>query len=110
MIKRYLDCNRNGTKTNQSLDSRACLACTCQLKVRNRCKDFKEMTKSQVKDDVRWLRANGYAPHVFAARIKGLKGGVDVKMQSMRQKHDRPRDESKAETATLGVRGAVLTV
>lgn len=109
----YMNCKRNGNK--QFLDSRACLACACQLSIRRQCKAFKNLSNEQVQQDVVWLQSYGYVPHNFTIRLKKLdmeetNEVAHEQMQGMRQHHDTKRNESKTITPANQVRGSVLTV
>jgi len=113
---KYLGCSRNGQHTQQTLDARACLACSCLFKTRKTCPAFKALTDDEVSYTLAWLEEHGYTPHPYVVRLKHLDASKykeeikHVKMQSVRQEIDRTRTKNTtAKTPTL-VRGAMLKV
>lgn len=114
----YLSCSRNGRKTEQLLDSRACLACACPLYIRKSCKDFKSLTQDQINNDLDWLAAYNHRPHNFAVRIlkldmEEIKEDEElnhVPMQVVRQRTEHTGSSREADRTEGHVRGAMLTV
>lgn len=109
-MMRYVSCNRNGKRTEQTLDTRACLACNCQLNIRKACKEFNKMLDEEVQQDVAWLAKYGYAPHLFASRLKNLEEVPIDEMQIMQPHHDSPRDVKETTVSQGTTRGAMLQV
>ena len=114
----YLECTRNGSGMQQMLDVRACMVCTCTLKTRKQCTDFKALSSEEVTAAEAWLDLNEHKVHMFAARLLNLeykgadstKENNDVKVQSMRQDTNRTRVKPQADRKKGTVRGAMLTV
>ena len=113
----YLDCTRNGRGNHQQLDVRACMACNCLLKTRKNCIDVKGIPTDVVVEAEAWLDMNKHTVHLFAARLLKLKykgsmpeGEQDVKVQGVRQDHDRTRIKTKTNRTKRAIRGAMLEV